>query len=164
MSAPIGPIELVSLLQRDLDTLIALNNAHAVELSWMEKPQFEKMIRNAVYARGIAPAKGFLIAFDQTASYDNLNFQWFRTRYENFIYVDRIVVDGAFRGQGAARALYEDLFEFARSKRRILVVCEVNVDPPNPASDVFHKRLGFMHAGENLIPSGKRVEYLLKYI
>jgi predicted GNAT superfamily acetyltransferase len=164
MSAPIGPIELVSLLQRDLDTLIALNNAHAVELSWLEKPEFENMIHNAVYARGIAPARGFLIAFDQTASYDNINFQWFRTRYENFIYVDRIVVDGAFRGQGAARALYEDLFEFARSKGRILVVCEVNVDPPNPASDVFHKRLGFMHAGENLIPSGKRVEYLLKYI
>jgi hypothetical protein len=97
-----GPIELVSLLQLDLNTLIALNNAHALELSWLEKPEFENMIHNAVYARGIAPARGFLIAFDQTASYDNINFQWLRTLYENFIYVDRIVVDGAFRGQGVA--------------------------------------------------------------
>jgi GNAT superfamily N-acetyltransferase len=30
-----------------------------------------------------------------------------RSRYQNFIYADRIVVDAAFRGQGLARALYE---------------------------------------------------------
>jgi uncharacterized protein len=164
MRAPIGAIQLVSLLELDLNVLIALNNSHAVELSWVEKPQLENMIVNAIYARGIPPAKGFLIAFDQTALYDNVNFLWFRARYENFIYVDRIVVDCAFRGQGAARALYEDLFECARSQRQSLIVCEVNADPPNPASDIFHKRLGFKHVGDSLIPSGKRVQYLAKHI
>jgi predicted GNAT superfamily acetyltransferase len=157
-------VKVTSLLELDLNALIALNNSHAVELSWVEKQQFENMILNAVYARGIAPAKGFLLAFDETALYDNVNFLWFRARYETFIYVDRIVVDYAFRGQGAARALYEDLFEFARSKRQSLIVCEVNTDPPNPASDVFHKRLGFTPVGESLIPSGRRVQYLAKQI
>jgi predicted GNAT superfamily acetyltransferase len=157
-------VRVTSLLELDLNALIALNNSHAIELSWVEKRQFENMIINAVYARGIAPAKGFLLAFDQTALYDNVNFLWFRARFETFIYVDRIVVDYAFRGQGAARALYEDLFEFARSQRQSLIVCEVNADPPNPASDVFHKRLGFTHVGESLIPSGKRVQYLAKQI
>jgi predicted GNAT superfamily acetyltransferase len=164
MSAPTEVIQLVSLLELNLDTLIALNNSYAVELSWVEKPQFEQMILNAVYARGVSPTKGFLIAFDQTALYDNVNFHWFQARYENFIYVDRIVIDPAFRGQGAARALYADLFEFARSQRRSLIVCEVNADPPNPASDMFHKRLGFKPVGDNLIPSGKRVQYLAKHI
>ena len=164
MSAPIGPIQVVSLLELDLNALLALNNAHAVELSWVENSQFENMILNAVYARGVAPAKGFLIAFDQTTRYDNVNFLWFRARYGNFIYVDRIVVDRAFRGQGAARALYEDLFEFARSQGQSLIVCEVNVDPPNPESDKFHNRLGFKHVGDSLIPSGKRVHYLAKYL
>ncbi len=164
MRAPIGTIQLVSLLELDLNTLLALNNSHAVELSWVEKQHFEYMILNAVYARGVAPAKAFLIAFDQTALYDNVNFLWFRARYEHFIYVDRIVVDSAFRGQGAARALYEDLFELARSQRQSLIVCEVNADPPNPASHIFHKRLGFKHVGESLIPSGKRVQYLAKHI
>ena len=164
MSTPIRAIPVVSLLKLDLNDLIALNNSHAVELSWVEKPQFENMILNASYARGVAPAKGFLIAFDHSASYDNVNFLWFRTRYENFFYVDRIVVDAAFRGQGVARALYEDLFEVARSQRQSLIVCEVNADPPNPASDIFHKRLGFKKVGESLIPSGKRVQYLTKHI
>jgi predicted GNAT superfamily acetyltransferase len=164
MRAPIEAIQLVSLLELDLNALIALNNSHAVELSWVEKPQFENMIVNAVYARGITPAKGFLIAFDQTALYDNVNFLWFRARYEHFIYVDRVVVDSAFRGQGAARALYADLFEFARSQQQSLIVCEVNADPPNPPSDIFHKRLGFKHVGDSLIPSGKRVQYLAKHI
>jgi predicted GNAT superfamily acetyltransferase len=164
MRAPIGAIQLVSLLELDLNALVALNNSHAVELSWVEKPQFENMILNAVYARGVAPAKAFLIALDQTALYDNVNFLWFRARYGNFIYVDRIVVDCAFRGQGVARALYEDLFEFARSQWQSLIVCEVNADPPNPASDLFHRRLGFKHVGEGPIPSGKRVQYLAKHI
>jgi predicted GNAT superfamily acetyltransferase len=164
MRAPIGPAKPVPLLELDLDALSALNNSHAVELSWVEKAQFENMILSAVYARGIAPAKAFLLAFDQTASYNNVNFLWFRTRYETFIYVDRVVVDLAFRGQGAARALYEDLFEFARPQRQSLIVCEVNVDPPNPASEIFHKRLGFAHVGENVIPSGKRVQYLAKHL
>jgi uncharacterized protein len=164
MKMPVGGIQLVPLLELDLNALIALNNSHAVELSWVEKPLFEKMILNAAYARGIAPAKGFLIAFDQTAPYDNINFLWFRARYDTFIYVDRIIVDHAFRGQGVARAFYEDLFEFARSQRQGLVVCEVNVDPPNAASDAFHKQLGFTHVGESLIPSGKRVQYLAKHI
>ena len=164
MRAPIGAIQLVSLLELDLNSLIALNNSHAVELSWVEKPQFENLILRAVYARGVAPAKAFLIAFDQTALYENVNFLWFRARYESFIYVDRIVVDPTFRGQGAARALYEDLFKLARSQRHSLIVCEVNLDPPNPASDVFHQRLGFNQVGESLIPSGKRVQYLAKHI
>jgi uncharacterized protein len=164
MRSPIGTTQLVSLLELDLNALLALNNSHAVELSWAETQHFEYLIFNAVYARGIAPAKAFLIAFDQTALYDNVNFLWFQARYRNFIYVDRIVVDSAFRGQGAARALYEDLFEFARSEQQSLIVCEVNSDPPNPASDIFHKRLGFKRVGESLIPSGKRVQYLAKRI
>jgi predicted GNAT superfamily acetyltransferase len=155
-------MKLVSLLELDSNPLLALNNAHAVELSWLEKQRFDDMIVNAFYARGIGPAKAFLIAFDQTAHYDNFNFLWFRARYESFIYIDRIVVDSAFRGQGAARALYQDLFDHAKSQRQNLIVCEVNEVPPNPASDMFHKQMGFNVVGESLTPSGKRVQYLAR--
>jgi len=164
MKVPIGTIQLVSMQELDLDALIELNNAHAVELSWVEKPHFEDMILKSVYARGVAPAKAFLIAFNQTALYDNVNFLWFRARYDRFIYVDRIVVAPSFRGQGVARALYEELFELARRQWQSPVVCEVNADPPNPRSDIFHNRLGFKHVGESMIPSGKRVRYLAKDI
>ena len=156
--------KLDSLLELDSNALLSLNNAHVVELSWLERQHFDRMILSAFYARGIAPAKAFLMAFDQAAEYDNYNFLWFRSRYDRFIYVDRIVVESSCRGQGAAHALYEDLFDRARSQRQSLIVCEVNVDPPNPASDMFHKQMGFKQVGESLTPSGKRVKYLAKEI
>jgi uncharacterized protein len=78
MNMPIGAIPLVSLLELNLNALIALNNAHAVELSWLEKATFENMILNAAYARGVAPAKAFLIAFDWATVYDDVSFLWFR--------------------------------------------------------------------------------------
>jgi uncharacterized protein len=144
-------ITFTPLLELDSCELLDLNNRHAVELSRVAKSYFDSMIRNAFYAQALAPARAFLLAFDQSASYDNVNFSWFRARYERFIYVDRVVVDSACRGQGIARALYEDLFEFARSRQQSLIVCEVNVDPPNLASAMFHKRLGFESAGESLV-------------
>ena len=41
------------------------------------------------------------------------------------------------------------------------VVCEVNSDPPNPASDAFHAALGFAEVGQAVLATqGKVVRYL----
>lgn len=154
---------IVCLADLDTDALLALNNSHAIELSPLEKPQLDALIRMAYYARGVGPARAFLIALDQDAHYDNWNFQWFRKRYSHFIYIDRVVVDSHYRGLGIAQALYFDLLEQAKAQSRDLIVCEVNQDPPNPASDEFHQKMGFIKVGESLIPAGKRVNYLAKH-
>jgi predicted GNAT superfamily acetyltransferase len=73
------------------------------------------------------------------------------------------VVEPAQRGRGVARQLYEDLFDAARSSGRGRVVCEVNSDPPNPASDAFHARLGFAVVGTaHLADRGKTVRYFCR--
>jgi predicted GNAT superfamily acetyltransferase len=37
----------------------------------------------------------------------------------------------------------------------------VNTEPPNPASDAFHARLGFVEVGRAVLPGGaKAVRYL----
>jgi predicted GNAT superfamily acetyltransferase len=42
-----------------------------------------------------------------------------------------------------------------------LIACEVNADPPNPASDAFHAALGFKPVGLAAIHGGsKTVRYL----
>ena len=93
--------------------LLALNNAHAQELSWLEAERLEYLISEAFFARRIGRLDAFLLAFDQDARYDSPNFTWFRARYPRFVYVDRIVVAPSARGRGCARRLYDDLFEHA---------------------------------------------------
>jgi predicted GNAT superfamily acetyltransferase len=127
--------------------ILALNNAHAMELSWLDAERLASLLGQAFYARGIGEVDAFLLAFDQSAAYDNPNYLWFRERYPRFVYVDRVVVAPALRGRGYARRLYADLFDEARRAGHAIVVCEVNSDPPNPASDAFHAALGFSEVG-----------------
>jgi predicted GNAT superfamily acetyltransferase len=143
--------------------LLALNNAHARELSWLEPERLEYLVGEALLARRIGEIDAFLLAFDQDARYDSPNFLWFRARYPRFAYVDRIVVAASARGRGCARRLYDDLFEHAVRIGHDRVVCEVNQDPPNPASDAFHAALGFVEVGTANICDGSRtVRYLLR--
>lgn len=140
--------------------VLALNNAHAQELSWLDTKRLDHLVGQAFYARQVNEADAFLIAFEQSADYDSPNFHWFRDRFERFVYIDRIAVAIAARGRGLAKALYHDLFEAARIAGHDRVVCEVNADPPNAASDAFHAALGFAEIGAAAIHGGKkRVRY-----
>lgn len=136
--------------------VLALNNAHAAELSWLEPDDLRHLIAEAFYAEAVEGCDAFLIAFDQDADYASPNFQWFRARYPRFVYVDRVVVSPAARGRGLARTLYRDLFERAGAAGHTIVTCEINAEPPNPASDAFHAALGFSVVGGAAIHDGKK--------
>jgi uncharacterized protein len=141
--------------------MLALNNAHARELSWLEPERLEHLVKQAFLARRIGNLDAFLLAFDQDARYDSPNFLWFCARYRRFVYVDRIVVASSARRRGHARRLYDDLFEHAVSAEHERVVCEVNMIPPNPESDAFHAALGFVEVGTASIHGdSKTVRYL----
>ena len=138
--------------------LLALNNAFAAALSFLTSENAADLVAKAFMAARIGAADALLLAFDQDAAYDNMNFQWFKVRYPRFVYIDRVVVAPAARGRGLARALYQTLFVRAAGYER--VVCEVNQAPPNPASDAFHASLGFERVGRAVLPgAGKTVRY-----
>jgi hypothetical protein len=161
------PISMAELMPASplADALLALNNEHAQELSWLTPERLTHLVREAFFARRYAHADAFLLALDQDADYDSPNFLWFRERYPRFVYIDRIVVAVSARGRGLARLLYRELFEQARRAKHIQVVCEVNSDPPNPASDAFHTALGFAEVGSAAIHGGtKTVRYLLRQV
>ena len=144
--------------------LLELNNDHALETSHLSPLDWQALVDNAFSATCINEA-AFLIAFDQDAHYDNTNFNWFGTRYDRFVYVDRIVVSESLRGAGAAQKLYEHLFALVASAGRDWVVCEINSDPPNPISDAFHEKMGFKEVGHAVLADRqKSVRYLARNI
>ncbi|MER9326463.1 GNAT family N-acetyltransferase [Mesorhizobium sp. M0488] len=158
-----APISRVS--AEDEAAILALNNEHAAELSWLEPERLTFLLSEAFYARRIGDLDAFIMTFDQEAGYDSPNFLWFCERYERFVYVDRVVVAAQARGRGHARRLYQDLFDHAERAGHTLVTCEVNTDPPNPASDAFHATLGFAEVGDAVIHSGKKsVRYYARRI
>jgi len=138
--------------------LHALNETHAVELSSLSLGRLNDLIGMAWLALADENGDSLLLAFDQDSAYDGWNFGWFKQRYEHFVYVDRVVVAGHRRGEGLARRMYEQII--ARSGGRP-VTCEVNYDPPNPASDAFHAKRGFEEVGR-VHRDGKGVRYLVR--
>jgi predicted GNAT superfamily acetyltransferase len=152
------------LSSHDVDAILTLNNASAVETSVLDGAGLSALLNSAFYARGVGRgATAFLIALDHNASYVNPNFEWFKAACESFVYIDRIIVSSSARGQGIARLLYQDLFAVAKRAGHRRVVCEVNIEPPNPASDAFHASIGFERIGQATIHGGKKtVRYFEK--
>jgi predicted GNAT superfamily acetyltransferase len=136
--------------------ILALNNHHAEELSWLGAGRLNFLLGQTFYARRIGAVDAFIMTFDQDATYDSPNFLWLKGRWKRFVYIDRVVVAETARGQGHARRLYEDLYRHAALAGHDLVTCEVNSDPPNPASDAFHASQGFIEVGAAEIHGGKK--------
>ncbi|MGU3558536.1 GNAT family N-acetyltransferase [Methylobacterium radiotolerans] len=157
-----GPNGVPEITSADTGPLLALNNAHAAELSLLDEEGLSELVAGSFHARLIGREDAFLIALDERhPTYASPNYLWFRSRYPRFVYVDRVVVACSARGLGHARQLYEDLFRKAREAGHDLIVCEVNSMPPNPGSDAFHARLGFEEVGAATIHGGaKTVRYL----
>ncbi|MBB2925169.1 GNAT family N-acetyltransferase [Cellulomonas cellasea] len=104
------------------------------------------------------PATGaplaFLLALAPGAAYASENYRWFSTHRPGSLYVDRIVVAPHGHGRGVGRALYDAVDAAAARAGLAEVTCEVNLDPPNPGSLAFHRRLGFAQVGEQMTSGG----------
>jgi predicted GNAT superfamily acetyltransferase len=145
------------------EALLRVNNASARETSLLSSERFDRMIASATVASFIEPDKAFLLAFAQTDDYHGIHFKWFQRRYNRFLYVDRIVVAEEHRSHGYGQMLYSNLFLRAMELGHDCIVCEVNVQPPNPESDRFHAAQGFEEVGTATIDDGaKTVRYLLR--
>jgi hypothetical protein len=145
--------------------MLALNQAHIAETSSLDPAGMQALIDQAFFLAtcDAGGAEAFLIAVDQDADYHSPNFLWFRERYARFVYIDRIIVAASQRQRGWGRRFYAGLFEVVERAGHTIVACEVNSDPPNPASDAFHRALGFEQVGSAVIAGGaKTVSYLVR--
>jgi predicted GNAT superfamily acetyltransferase len=144
--------------------VLALNTAEQEATAPLTAARLEALVAAASFARAVPDAAGgaaaFLLGFAPGDAYDSPNFLWFRARMDRFAYVDRVAVAAAARRRGLGRALYAEFAAFAAARGLGPLVCEVNLDPPNPVSDAFHARLGFAEVGRALAYNGRVVRYL----
>ena len=145
------------------DAILTLNNQSVRETSHLQRSTLDAMIASARVAICVEPAAAFLLAFAEDDAYDGRHFHWFRERYDQFLYIDRVVVGDRHRRAGLGRSLYADLFRRAEHLGQKRVVCEVNATPPNPTSDAFHAAFGFKPVGSATMNGGSKVvRYLMK--
>jgi len=140
---------------------LKVNQQYVAMLSPLTLEALAALVEGACYAKQAGNGEAFLIAFDQNAAYEGQNFAWFKARYKKFVYVDRIVIGDGLQRQGLGVKFYEDLLAQARNGGAEHLCAEVNLDPPNPASHAFHKKMGFESVGENHV-DGKHVQYYTK--
>lgn len=146
----------------DWPEILLLNEDSVHFLSPMDEAKLTKWSAAASYVRVVEQGgriAAFLLAFRKGDDYAGENFAWFSARYDDFLYVDRVVVAPAFRGHGLADLLYDDIEIFARARGIPRITCEVNAEPPNPISLRFHARRGFREVGREGY-AGKTVSML----
>ena len=157
--------EIAAHCEESQSALRDLNNANARETSFLTETDWAGLVAEAFAAICVSDAAAFLITFQQNANYHSPNFKWFQERRNRFVYVDRIVVDDSQRGRGLGAHLYRVMFDRARAVGHDRIVCEVNLEPPNPGSDAFHTKMGFVEVGRTeMDPDGKRVRYYEKIL
>ena len=151
----------------DLAAIESLNDSVVNLTSPMDIPRIQQLHAMSSYHRVIAHDSqllAFLLVLGPDCGYDSVNYQWFDQRYNDFAYIDRIVVRDGFRGQGLGTILYNDLFTWANSQKIRNVVCEYNVEPLNEASQKFHRMLGFQEVSLETIGQAKCVSMQLRIL
>ena len=159
-----GPLTLRDATDADSEAICLLNRIDEARLSPMDTTRLAELRRIACYCRVALlgdELAGFLIGFSDNADYDSINYRWFDTRMKQFFYIDRVVVDARFRGQGIARRFYEDTQAYARTHDLNWLAAEIDIEPPNTISLAFHKQLGFNEVGTQVYGEGKMVSLQL---
>jgi predicted GNAT superfamily acetyltransferase len=147
----------------DVPRVLDLNAAHVELLSPLDEDRLAALRAWATRADVIVSGgevAGFVIVFGPGSAYDSPNYRWFAERYgRHFHYLDRVVVDAAFRRRGLASAVYDEVEAAAAPCGRLAI--EVNLDPPNVPSLAFHRARGYSEVGQ-LGPSGHTVSLMVR--
>ena len=154
--------------QVDEAEILALNEAAVPHVSSLSAAKLASLREQSIYTVVARSSQGelagFILALDETAEYDSVNFGWFHQRYAHFAYVDRIAIAPSFYRQGIGRELYAAVINLIQGRYPTLA-CEVNLRPPNLISETFHAQLGFVEVGQQDTEGGaKRVVMLTQDI
>ena len=101
---------------------------------------------------------GLAIVMSTLSKYSSPNFLYFKNKYDDFMYIDRIAISEKYHRKGFGSLIYKELYNQSKNLG-IPLCCEVNTKPINQQSLDFHKKLEFSIIEE--ISFGKKIVAML---
>lgn len=155
-------MQIRALAPGDLAAALILNEAALPAVNTHTADSFATLIAQAdrswvVDAGGTLA--GLLVSFGPGATYQSAHYRWLQERFENFRYVDRVIISPDHQRLGLGSKLYSALEQHARDAGAGRLLCEVNVEPPNPQSVAFHTRSGWTPIEDRALSPDKVVRY-----
>lgn len=146
---------------KDLEAIVEINNQYSEWVGLKDKSFFETYLKIPFFyliedKEGI---EGFVMVMDNNTDYDSPNFAWFKERFGNFFYIDRIVIDNKAQGKGYGKSLYSLISD---QLQNVPLVCEVAIEPENTGSIRFHENFGFVPIGTHTSNGKLQRMYVLR--
>jgi predicted GNAT superfamily acetyltransferase len=156
-------MEIRSIEDADMPAVLAINDESVWATSPMDDAALTRARKQAAHllvAVVDSDVAGFAIAYAPGSAYPSINYRWHAERFDDFLYLDRIVISMAFRRRGVASALYDEMESAAKEHGRM--VCEVYSEPPNVESLAFHAARGYRELGHLTQDNGHQAVMLEK--
>ena len=148
----------------DVLQLAQLNNSAVPAVPLVSDAEMAELLVQAnwsLVAERDGQVLGMVMCFGTGEDYSSENYRYFEQNYSSHFYIDRIVIDESARGEGLGAILYGEVFAEAARRGAQVVTCEVNLEPPNPASIAFHHRMGFEDVSTQATKGGSVVVQLM---
>lgn len=150
------------LVRSDRSEVLRINAGSLPGVAPLDENEFDRLLKlpNLHLIREDADKTivGYALAFPSDAPYDGEEFQAFHKSLPGpYIYIDQVAVAPNMRRRGVASSLYLALEIEARRRSMSALCCEVNLDPPNPASMAFHLGRGFQRLEVLITADGRTV-------
>lgn len=132
----------------DATAVLALNQGHLDAVGPLDAARQARLFAwaDAVLVADVdGEVAGFVVTVAPGTSYDSPNYQWFDSAYDDFSYLDRVVVSDAHQRRGIGSRLYDAAEDRARPHGRMAL--EVYAEPPNVGSLAFHAARGYVEVG-----------------
>ena len=151
--------------KKDFFEIIKINEAAIPAVNSVTESEFEWFFEHALYFKKVLNFDkiiGFLLVLPAKLNYKSLNYQWFSNHYNNFAYIDRIVIIQSYKNNGIGTSLYLDL-EQSLDQTIPLIGCEFNLKPANKESKNFHLKLNYENVGTQFTENNrKQVSLMIK--